>query len=75
MKGAILTDEVFAMAEGVECWVETGKGGVKMCGVHKQPLQDMSVLEQIPMGEGYSIIKEAWRCPVSGQTPHESPPS
>jgi hypothetical protein len=64
----ILKGEVLHMAENVECSVEIGKDGVKTCSLHKEPLLEITALEQIPMGAAYPEIKEAWQCSVSGKS-------
>ena len=53
------------MAEGVECWAENDKNGVKVCGLHKVPLQNITVFEQVPPGGPYPNTPEEWRRPKS----------
>jgi len=53
------------MAETEQCGVETQKDGVKICSLHKQRLQETSVLEQVPEGKPYPNIQRSFICPVS----------
>jgi len=41
------------MAETEQCGIETRKDGTKICSLHKQPLQETTVLEQVPEGKPY----------------------
>jgi len=53
------------MEETKQCGVETRKDGTKICSLHKQPLQETSVLEHKPEGKPYPKIESSFICPVS----------
>ena len=53
------------MAETDQCGVETQKDGTKICSLHKQPLVETTVLEQVPEGKDYSKWESSFLCPVS----------
>jgi hypothetical protein len=53
------------MTEAGQCGAETRKDGTKICSLHKQPLQETTMLEHVPEGKPYPKIDSSFICPVS----------
>jgi len=45
-----------------ECGVETLKDGTEICSLHKEPLQDITALDEVVNGE-YKEVVNTFFCP------------
>jgi hypothetical protein len=55
------------MTQARECGVETTAEGTEMCTLHKKPLEETTVLEEVKEGKLYPNINKSFVCPVSGK--------